>query len=75
VAIFSQPFDLKSGYHHVDIHAASWPYRGFTWNTVVGLLGNCTLFVSYHSASRLQASSYDHWLKGGDPEACDASFT
>lgn len=26
-------FDLKSGYHHVDIHEDSWPYLGFSWNS------------------------------------------
>ena len=25
-------FDLKSGYHHVDIHEECWPYLGFTWD-------------------------------------------
>ena len=24
-------FDLKSGYHHVDIHEECWPYLGFSW--------------------------------------------
>ena len=24
-------FDLKSGYHHVDIHEDCWPYLGFSW--------------------------------------------
>ena len=24
-------FDLKSGYHHMDIHEDSWPYLGFSW--------------------------------------------
>ena len=24
-------FDLKSGYHHVDIHEDSQPYLGFSW--------------------------------------------
>ena len=24
-------FDLKSGYHHVDINVDSWPYLGFSW--------------------------------------------
>ena len=24
-------FDLKSGYHYVDIHKECWPYLGFTW--------------------------------------------
>ena len=28
-------FDLKSGYHHVDIHQDCWPYLGFSWG--VGL--------------------------------------
>ena len=23
-------FDLKSGYHHVDIHTDCWPYLGFS---------------------------------------------
>ena len=25
-------FDLKSGYHHIDIHPDCWPYLGFAWN-------------------------------------------
>ena len=25
-------FDLKSGYHHVDIHQSCWKYLGFRWN-------------------------------------------
>ena len=29
---FFTTFDLKSGYHHVDIHEDSWPYLGFSWN-------------------------------------------
>ena len=24
-------FDLKSGYHHIDIHPDYWPYLGFSW--------------------------------------------
>ena len=28
---FFTTFDLKSGYHHVDIHRGSWPYLGFFW--------------------------------------------
>ena len=28
-------FDLKSGYHHVDIHEDCWPYLGFSWGTGV----------------------------------------
>ena len=24
-------FDLKSGYHHVEIHEDCWPYLGFSW--------------------------------------------
>ena len=29
-------FDLKSGYHHVDIHQDNWPYLGFSWNNASG---------------------------------------
>ena len=29
---FVSTFDLKSGYHHVDIHAESQPYLGFSWD-------------------------------------------
>jgi hypothetical protein len=29
-------FDLKSGYHHVDIHEDCWPYLGFSWNDFLG---------------------------------------
>ena len=28
---FFSTFDLKSGYHHVDIHQDFWPYLGFCW--------------------------------------------
>ena len=29
---FFTNFDLKSGYHHVDVHQESWPYLGSSWN-------------------------------------------
>ena len=29
---FFTTFDLKSGYHHVDIHKDCWPYLGFSWS-------------------------------------------
>ena len=29
-------FDLKSGYHHVDIHEDFWSYLGFSWNDFLG---------------------------------------
>ena len=29
--IFS--FDLKSGYHHIDIHQEHWKYLGFIWDS------------------------------------------
>ena len=25
-------FDLKSGYHHIDIHPDCWQYLGFSWS-------------------------------------------
>ena len=28
---FMFSFDLKSGYHHVDIHQEHWKYLGFAW--------------------------------------------
>ena len=28
-------FNLKSGYHHVDIFQAHWQYLGFSWGTGV----------------------------------------
>ena len=28
-------FDLKSGYHHVDIHESCWKYLGFRWDIYV----------------------------------------
>ena len=24
-------FDLKSGYHHVNVHEDCWPFWGFSW--------------------------------------------
>ena len=30
---FFTTFDLKSGYHHVDLHEDSWPYLGFSWGS------------------------------------------
>ena len=30
---FFVTFDLKSGYHHVDIHPTGWKYLGFSWGT------------------------------------------
>ena len=29
---FMFSFDLKSGYHHIDIHQEHWNYLGFAWN-------------------------------------------
>ena len=31
-------FDLKSGYHHVDIHADYWQYLGFSWKGENGVI-------------------------------------
>ena len=28
---FMCSFDLKSGYHHIDIHSEHWRYLGFSW--------------------------------------------
>ena len=33
---FMITFDLKSGYHHVDIHQDCWQYLGFSWEDAVG---------------------------------------
>ena len=30
--------DLKSGYHHVDLHPDSWRYMGFAWRDAAGVL-------------------------------------
>ena len=35
-------FDLKSGYHHVDIHEDIWPYLGFSWDS--GITRRCFMF-------------------------------
>ena len=35
-------FDLKSGYHHVDIHPDFWTYLGFSW-----CIGKARLFYMY----------------------------
>ena len=34
-------FDLKSGYHHVDMHPESWTYLGFTWKQKYMSFGCC----------------------------------
>ena len=31
-------FDLKSGYHHIDIHADYWQYLGFSWKGENGVI-------------------------------------
>ena len=31
---FINTFDLKSGYHHIDVHADSHTYLGFQWEGV-----------------------------------------
>ena len=31
-------FDLKSGYHHIDIHADYWQYLGFSWKGKDGVI-------------------------------------
>ena len=36
-------FDLKSGYHHVDISEDSWPYLGFSWS----MPGGCRRFFMF----------------------------
>ena len=34
---FMITFDLKSGYHHVDINQDCWPYLGFSWKDPRGI--------------------------------------
>ena len=34
---FMITFDLKSGYHHVDINQDCWPYLGFSWKDPRGV--------------------------------------
>ena len=40
--VFFISFDLKSGYHHVDIHKDCWPYLGFPWGS--GSEKKCFIF-------------------------------
>ena len=66
-------FDLKSGYHHVDINQEHWKYLGFSWNSKYyvfkvlpfGLSSACYIFtkllrplVSYWRASGIKAVLY-----------------
>ena len=61
----STTFDLKSGYHHVDIHEDSRPYLGFSWGNgparkwymfrvlPVGLFTACYVFTKLLQPSRV----------------------
>ena len=60
-------FDLKSGYHHIDIHKEHWKYLGFAWGRAQAF--NIMCFVYSPSALLLHATcllSYcDLWLSTG----------
>ena len=68
---FMSSFDLKAGYHHVDIHKRHWQYLGITWNDggepkyyvfVVlpfGLATACYLFT------KLLRPLTKYWCEGG----------
>ena len=45
-------FDLKSGYHHVDIHKSHWQYLGFAWDNEILLFQSSTFWLS-HSLLRI----------------------
>ena len=67
-------FDLKSGYHHVDIAKHHWKYLGFNWEgmnyvfTILpfGLSTTCYIFTKIVPA---------HWSVIGELEACAYWFT
>ena len=56
---FMFSFDLKAGYHHVDIHKEHWQYLGFAWCKgkvqkyyvfvvlLFGLATACYIFTNY----------------------------
>ena len=46
-------FDLKSGYHHIDVHAEHQKYLGFQWDTGTTINYHvfiyCSSFWAFHS--------------------------
>ena len=60
---FFTTFDLKSGYHHVDIHEHSWPYG------IMAILGNGSCFVCCLSVCPQHVTSllscYVLWSRNG----------
>ena len=63
-------FDLKSSYHHVDIHPDSIPYLGFSWGALMeeGFYVSGFAFWSVHSLLRftkLLCPLVQHWRVSG----------
>ena len=83
-------FDLKSGYHHVDIQQDCWPYLGFSWS---GTTEGCrqyfmfrvlpfSLSTACYAFTKLLRPLVKHWRSQGkraviyiDDGICAASNT
>ena len=65
---FFSTFDLKSGYHHVDIYQDCWDSPGVLASRGNGTCFGCCPLVCPQLAMCLP-SCYNHWLQGGDLRA------
>ena len=64
-------FDLKSGYHHVDIHKSHWEYLGFSWDKGKGKKYFCFkvlpfgLATACYAFTKLLRPVIKHWRSQG----------
>jgi len=64
-------FDLKSGYHHVDIHKSHWEYLGFAWDKGKGKKYFCFKVLPFGLATacyvftKLLRPVIKHWRSQG----------
>ena len=79
-------FDLKSGYHHVDIHKDFWFYLGFSWYDFLGRRRSYVfpvlpfgLSTACYVFTKLLRPLVKHWMAKGiraiDDGICAASST
>ena len=71
---FFSTFDLKSGYHHLDIYQDCWDSPGVLASRGNGTCFGCCPLVCPQLAMCLP-SCYGHWLQGGDLRALRCMYS